>query len=134
MKSVAGTLRLELAQFRELEAFMQFAQDLDEETARRIDSGRRMVEVLKQGKGQPLAVEAQVAVLYAAIGGFLNGIAVERLREMEDRLVAYLDGQHRKILDRIRDSGAIEDDAKKELEAALEMFRKTHSEIVSDNE
>ncbi|PIT92516.1 MAG: F0F1 ATP synthase subunit alpha [Candidatus Harrisonbacteria bacterium CG10_big_fil_rev_8_21_14_0_10_42_17] len=129
MKNVAGTLRLELAQFRELEAFMQFAQDLDEETARRISSGRRMVEILKQGKGNPLAVELQVAVLFAAINGFLSEVAIEKIREAEALLIEYLDGQHRDLIDAIKKSGKVDDDIKTRLESALKTFLNTYPQL-----
>lgn len=129
MKGVAGTLRLELAQFRELEAFMQFAQDLDEETSKRIDSGRRMVEILKQGKGAPLAVELQVAVLCAATNGFLNEVAIEKIREAEELLIEYLDGQHRATLDAIRETGKIEEGTKADLENALKTFLNTYPQL-----
>lgn len=102
MKGVSGTLKLSLAQFRELEAFVQFASDLDENTAKRIDEGRRMVEVLKQGKGAPMPVEEQVAVIYAATKGFLNGAPIPKLREVEIALVTYLQNQHRAVLHEIK--------------------------------
>jgi len=131
MKSVAGTLRLELAQFRELEAFMQFAQDLDPETAKRIDSGRRMVEILKQGKHTPMAVQTQVAVLYAATNGFLDDFAIERLQEVEEKLIGYLDAQHKELLVDIRKEGKITDETKEKLEAALKQFPSAHPELKS---
>ncbi|MEK7628352.1 MAG: F0F1 ATP synthase subunit alpha [Patescibacteria group bacterium] len=129
MKSVAGTLRLSLAQFRELEAFVQFAQDLDPETAKRIDSGRRMVEVLKQGRGEPMPFEAQVSVLYAATNGHFDTIAIPRLREAEKSFLSYLDAQHKAVLNAIRTDKAISDTSKTGLENALQMFLKTHTEL-----
>src|SRR3989344_1507350 len=120
MKSVAGTLRLSLAQFRELEAFVQFAQDLDPETAKRIDGGRRIVEVLKQGRGTPMPFEEQVVVLYAATNGYLNKVPIPRLREAETKLLAFLDAQHKKIMDSIRKDKVISDGAKDLLNKAFE--------------
>ena len=129
MKSVAGTLRLELAQFRELEAFMQFAQDLDKVTADRIESGRRMVEVLKQKNGAPVPFERQVAILYAAVNKFFIDVSVARVTEVEGKLSEFMDGQHSKLLAEIRKTGAISDDSKKKLNRALEEFRLAHPEI-----
>ncbi|MEK7133951.1 MAG: F0F1 ATP synthase subunit alpha [Patescibacteria group bacterium] len=128
MKSVAGGLKLELAQFRELEAFMQFAQDLDKATADRIESGRRMVEVLKQKNGAPLPVEMQVAVLYAAGHKFFADVPANKVTAVEAQLVEYLDGQNAKILTEIRRSGTLSDDSKKGLEKVLEEFRLAHPE------
>jgi len=129
MKGVAGGLRLELAQFRELEAFMQFAQDLDEETSKRIDTGRRMVEILKQAKGAPLSVEMQVVSLFAAVHGFLADVAIERIPQAEVLLLRYMDGQHRGVIDAIRTSGAVGDEVKENLEKALRDFPKAHPEM-----
>ncbi len=88
IKKVAGKLRLELAQYRELQSFAQFASDLDEETKKQIERGKRIVEVLKQDQYQPLAVENQVAILYAATNGYLDGIAVREIKEFETQLFA----------------------------------------------
>lgn len=129
MKSVAGTLRLSLAQFRELEAFVQFAQDLDQDTAKRIDDGRRMVEVLKQGRGSPMPFEDQVVVLYAATNGYLDKVPISRLREAEKKLLEYMDGQHKKVTDAIRKDRAVSDGAKNLLNKAIELFIDTHKEL-----
>ncbi|MDO8514851.1 MAG: F0F1 ATP synthase subunit alpha [bacterium] len=128
MKSVAGGLKLELAQFRELEAFMQFAADLDKVTADRIESGRRMVEVLKQKNGAPIPVEKQVAILYAAGGKFFTDVPVGKVTAVEAQLANYLDGQHAKTLASIKKTGALSDDLKKELNKAFEQFRLAHPE------
>ncbi len=129
MKGVAGTLRLSLAQFRELEAFVQFAQDLDPETAKRIDDGRRMVEVLKQGRGAPMPFEEQVVVLYAATNGYLDKVPIARLREAEKKLLEYMDAQHSKITDAIRKDKTISDGVKDLLNKALELFVETHKSL-----
>ena len=129
MKGVAGGLKLELAQFRELEAFMQFAADLDKETADRIESGRRMVEVLKQKNGQPIPVEKQVAVLYAAGHKFFLDVLVQKVTEVEKLLLDFLDGQHTKTLSEIRKTGQLTDDTKKTLNKAMEEFRLAHPEL-----
>jgi F-type H+-transporting ATPase subunit alpha len=131
MKSVAGTLRLELAQFRELEAFMQFAQDLDPATAKRIDSGRRMVEALKQRNGKPMSFESQVVVLYGAISGVFNDMPVSNITKMEEQLVTYIANQHNDILTAIKSSTKLEDDTKKKLDAAFAVFRDAHPELLA---
>src|SRR3989344_1025440 len=129
MKKVAGKIRLELAQFRELEAFMQFASDLDKETADRIESGRRMVEVLKQKNGEPIPLEKQVAVLYAANNKFFAEVPVSKVTAVEARYMEFLDGQYAKTLADIKKSGQLSDDAKKELGKSMEEFRLAHSEL-----
>ncbi len=129
MKSVAGGLKLELAQFRELEAFMQFAQDLDKVTADRIESGRRMVEVLKQKNGAPIPLEMQVAILYAAGHKFFSDVAVSKITAVEAQLAEYLDGQHGKTLAALKKTGVVSEELKKELNRALEQFRLAHPEL-----
>jgi len=128
MKSVSGTLKLSLAQFRELEAFVQFASDLDEQTAARIDEGRRMVELLKQGKGVPMPFEDQVVVIYAATKGFLKGAPIEKLTEVERSLTTYIQDQQSDVLAAIKKAGKIEDETKEKLEKAFETFRAAHTE------
>ncbi len=131
MKSVAGGLKLELAQFRELEAFMQFAQDLDKETADRIASGMRMVEVLKQKNGHPLPLEKQVAILYAAMHKFFADVPVTQVTSVEAKYSAYLDGQHTKVLADIKAAGVVSEESKKDLNHAMEQFRLAHEELFS---
>ena len=131
MKSVAGTLKLELAQFRELEAFMQFAQDLDKTTADRIESGKRMVEVLKQKNGSPIPMERQVAVLYAAVHKLFGTVAVERVREAEGKLLDFIDAKYSEILEDIKESGVLSDALKKNLNKAFEEFKEAHKELFS---
>ena len=128
MKGVAGGIKLELAQFRELEAFMQFASDLDKETADRIESGRRMVEVLKQKNGAPIPVEKQVAAIYAANQKFFLDVPVAKVTAVEGQFVEFLDGQYKKTLDEIKNTGQLSDDSKKHLGKAMEEFRLAHPE------
>lgn len=131
MKAVAGGLKLELAQFRELEAFMQFAQDLDKVTAERIAGGQRMVEVLKQRNGMPLPVEVQVAVLYAAGQKFFADVAIPKVTIAEGKLIEYLTGQHAKTLAAIKKTAALSDELKKDLDTAFKEFRLAHKELFS---
>ncbi len=129
MKAVAGGLKLELAQFRELEAFMQFAQDLDKTTADRIASGQRMVEVLKQKNGEPLPLEGQVAVLYAANSKFFIDVPLTKVTQVEALFAEYLDGEHSATLAEIKKSAQLSDDSKKELGRAMEQFRLAHADL-----
>ncbi|HVM73731.1 MAG TPA: F0F1 ATP synthase subunit alpha [Candidatus Paceibacterota bacterium] len=131
MKSVAGGLKLELAQFRDLEAFMQFAQDLDKETADRIASGMRMVEVLKQKNGQPIPLQNQVAALYAATHKFFADVPVNNVTGVETQFIQYMDGQHQKTLAEIQTSGVVSEESKKELNHAMEEFKLAHAELFS---
>ena len=131
MKSVAGGIKLELAQFRELEAFMQFASDLDKETADRIESGRRMVEVLKQKNGEPLPMERQVAAIHAANQKFFKDVPVNKVTVVERAFTEFLDASFSATLADIKKTGALSDDAKKKLGKAMEDFRAAHSEYFS---
>src|SRR6476660_5574628 len=91
MRQVAGSLRLDLAQYRELAAFSQFGSDLDPATQKQLNRGKRLTEILKQPQYRPLPVEKQVAIIYAAINGYLDGVAVERLRQYEESLYTFFD-------------------------------------------
>jgi F-type H+/Na+-transporting ATPase subunit alpha len=109
MKKVAGTLKLDQAQFRELEAFAKFGSDLDEATKFVLEKGRRNVEILKQGQNNPMSVEKQVAIIYIGTKGLLSKVPVEKIKEVEEEILTYLDHNHRDVLDKIR-GGAIGDD------------------------
>ncbi|MBK7571471.1 MAG: F0F1 ATP synthase subunit alpha [Bacteroidetes bacterium] len=108
MKKIAGTLKLDQAQYRELEAFSKFGSDLDASTKATIDKGSRNVEILKQGQYSPLTVEKQVAIIYCGTKGLLRDVPVSRVREFETEFLGLLDAQHRPTLDAIR-AGAIDD-------------------------
>ena len=129
MKNVGGSIRIELAQFRELEAFMQFAQDLDETTKARIGSGRRMVELLKQRNGQPLPFEQQVVSIYAGMNDLFGQVPVEDVTKAEGEWLTYIDGQHNDVLTEIHGSGKLEDETKAKIDAAMESFKGAHSEL-----
>lgn len=131
MKAVAGTLKLELAQFRDLEAFMQFAQDLDKATAEQIASGQRMVEVLKQKNGEPLPVEKQVALLYAASHKLFLGVPINKVRDAGKQFLHFMDSNHESTLADIRTSAQLSDESKKSLGQAMEEFRLAHKEYFS---
>jgi len=122
MKSVAGTLKLDLAQFRELEAFSQFASDLDPETRAQLERGQRMVELLKQDVYSPVVMEKQVCVLYAGTKGFLDSIPVKDIRNFEAALYSALDTEST-VLEAIRTSGKLEDKAKADLEMVIKAVK-----------
>ncbi len=125
MKAVGGGLRIELAQFRELEAFMQFAQDLDENTKKRIDSGERMAALLRQPKGKPLPFENQVVSIYAGMNGLFAQTEVDDVPKVEVEWIAFIDAQHKDVLDEIRSSKKLEDKTTKKLDKAMEQFKKS---------
>ncbi|MGM9926974.1 MAG: F0F1 ATP synthase subunit alpha [Bacillus sp. (in: firmicutes)] len=122
MKKVAGTLRLDLASFRELEAFAQFGSDLDKATQAKLNRGARTVEVLKQDLNKPLKVEKQVMILYALTRGHLDDIPVADVRRFEDEFLSWLDQNHSALLDVIRTTGDLPKDD--EIVAAITAFKK----------
>ena len=126
MKKVASQLKLDLAQFQELAAFAQFAQDLDKATKAKIDRGSRLVELLKQGQFEPMPMEEQVAVLFAGNEGYLDEIPLEKVKDFEKKLIQYLKDHHAKILETIRDTKDFTDEIKEELKKAIESFRSTY--------
>ena len=125
MKKVAGRLRLELAQFRELQAFVQFASDLDPNTKKKIDRGEVLTEILKQSDREPISFEKQVVVLYAGINGFLDDVPKNRIKEFEQKFTDYLEKMHReKVLAAIEKTNELSEETEKNLKAALEEFKK----------
>jgi F-type H+-transporting ATPase subunit alpha len=127
MKKVAGGLRIGLAQYRELAAFAQFGSDLDKATQQQITRGRRMEEILKQGQYVPVAVEEQVAIIYAATSGALDDIAPGKIAEFEKRYMGFLRASHGKLLDAIRVEKKWSDDLAKQFDAAVTTFKKEFS-------
>ena len=124
MRQVAGSLRLDLAQYRELAAFAQFGSDLDPATQRQLNRGKRLVEILKQPQYQPLSVEKQVAIVFAATNGLLDAVPVEKLRQYEDGLYRFLETSHPQVLTSIAEKKILDDDVKAALKAALEDYGK----------
>lgn len=122
MKKVSGKIKLELAQFRELEAFMQFSSDLDEDTKRRIDSGQRMTEMLKQGNGKPLPFEMQAAVIFAATNGYFDTFTPSETSAAEQRLQDFLMREGTGALKAIRESREISESTEKDLRGLLDQF------------
>lgn len=124
MKKVAGKMRLELAQFRELAAFAQFGSDLDETTKKQLERGRRANEVMKQAQFQPMAVEHQVLTIFAVTNGYLDNVVVEEVKSFEMDLVAYASRNTRKLLGRIA-GGEWEEKTEKELREVIENFKQS---------
>ena len=124
MKQVAGKLRLELAQYREMAAFAQFGSDLDPATQKQLTRGSRLMELLKQNKNKPFPVEEQVAVIFAAINGYLDDIEVKDVRKFEQDYLSYLKSSGLGILEEIAEKKAISDDLTNKMKSALETFKK----------
>src|SRR5688572_2412895 len=123
MKQVAGSLRLDLAQFRELQAFAQFGSDLDKATQAQLARGRRLMEILKQPQYQPVDIEKQVLIIWAAINGHTYDVPVENVRKFEGELVRFIENSHRGLLQAIREKKAITDEIKGDLQTAVTDFR-----------
>ena len=126
MKKVAGKLRLDLAQFRELEAFAQFGSDLDEKTRAQIERGQRTVEVLKQGQYEPMSMASQVAILYALTQGFLDDVAVEKIKDWEEKFHKFIQNEEKKTLEMIAEKKELTDEVVKELEKSIKKFKESH--------
>jgi F-type H+-transporting ATPase subunit alpha len=122
MRQVAGSLRLDLAQYRELAAFAQFGSDLDKATLNQLNRGRRLVEVLKQPQYQPLGVEKQVIIIYAATNGYLDPVPVERVRDYETELFKFLDTRRAQLLQAVAEKKELNDQIKPDLNQALKEF------------
>jgi F-type H+-transporting ATPase subunit alpha len=122
MRQVAGSLRLDLAQYRELAAFAQFGSDLDKATLNQLNRGRRLVEVLKQPQYQPLPVEKQVIIIYAATNGYLDPVPVEQVREYETELYKFLDTRRAQLLSSLAAKKQIDDEIKADLGQTLKEF------------
>ncbi len=125
MKKISGTLRLDLAQYREMAAFSQFASDLDAATRAQLERGKRLVEILKQGQYVPLAVEKQVVTIYAATQGYTDKLPVESLKQYEAELFSHIDEKHPDLFEGIRTKREITDDIKGKLNGVIESFTKS---------
>ena len=123
MKQVAGRLRLEYAQYRELAAFAQFGSDLDQATQRQLARGERIVEVLKQPQFQPVSVEKQIAIIYAVTNGYLDDVPVADVSRWEQDFYHFMDAKHSGVLESIRRGKVLDDAITESLKAALAEFR-----------
>ena len=124
MKQVAGPIKGELAQYREMAAFAQFGSDLDATTQRLLNRGARLTELLKQPQFSPLKTQEQVAVIYAGVNGYLDPLPVNKVREFEEALLLHLRGEHADLLDAIWEKKALDDELTGKLKAVLDSFAK----------
>ena len=125
MKKIAGTLRLDLAQFRELEAFSKFGSDLDKATKAQLDRGARLVEILKQDQYVPMPVEKQVAIIYAGTQGILDQLDLQHVRRFEEELLSLLEHKHSDLLGSIAETGQMDADVASRLTEVAEQFMDT---------
>jgi F-type H+-transporting ATPase subunit alpha len=123
MKSIAGGLRLSLAQYRELAAFAQFGSDLDKSSQDQLNRGRRLVEILKQGQYQPLPLEKQVMIIYAGTKGYLDDMPVELCRKFEEELYRFVENAHRDVFEDIRTKKALDKELEAKIRATIEEFK-----------
>jgi F-type H+/Na+-transporting ATPase subunit alpha len=123
MRQVAGGLRLDLAQFRELAAFAQFGSDLDKSSLAQLNRGRRLVEILKQGQHKPLPVEKQILIIFAGTSGLLDDLPLDQCREFEDELYRFAENTHAQVLNQIREKKALDDALRAEVQALLKEFK-----------
>ena len=125
MKQVAGTLRIDLAQYRELAAFAQFGSDLDKATQAQLERGKRLTEILKQGQYQPMEIENQVLIIWAATKGYVDDVDVSDLGNFENELFEFMENSNPAVMQALRDKKEIDDDLTAELEEAVEDFKAT---------
>ncbi len=123
MKTVAGRLRLDMAQFRDLAAFAQFGSDLDKATQEQLDRGRRLTEILKQPQYQPMPVTKQIMIIYAGTRGYLDDVPVERVSEWEQAFLQYMETQHPEIAERLQDGWVLTEEIEADLRKAIEEFK-----------
>ena len=123
MKQVAGTMRLDLAQYRELAAFAQFGSDLDKATKAKLERGARLVELLKQPQYQPMPAQEQVASIYAATRGYMDDVPVDQIRRFESEMLAFMRDTRKDVLDAIKDKKVIDEAVEKALNEAITAFK-----------
>ena len=130
MKQVAGTMKLDLAQFRELEAFAQFSSDLDEATKAQLERGMRVNNILKQGWDEPLKMAEEVVVIYAAVNGYLDKVEIDKVPEWEKLYIKYIRKTQRSLLNKITKEQKLTDEIETKLKKAIEAFNDLHSELM----
>ena len=123
MKSIAGGLRLDLAQYRALAAFAQFGSDLDKASIDQLNRGKHLVEILKQGQYQPLPLEKQIVIIFAGVKGYLDDLAVEQCRKFEEELYRFIDNAHRSLWEEIRTKKALDDTLRARITSVIEEFK-----------
>jgi F-type H+-transporting ATPase subunit alpha len=125
MKSVAGQLRLDLAQYRELAAFAQFGSDLDRATLARLTRGERTTEILKQGQYQPMSMEEQVVSIYSAVNGYLDELPKDKVLEFETDFLKFMRSAYADVLNNIKSTGKMDDATEEKLQKAITEFKST---------
>jgi len=125
MKQIAGMLRLDLAQYRELAAFAQFASDLDKTTRAQIERGRRMIELLKQDQYVPMPVDDQIMVIFAGTQGFLDDLPVEAVKSFEDGFLRYIRAEKQDLKKQIMEKKVLDDDLRAKITEAVTTFKKS---------
>jgi len=123
MKQVAGTVKLELAQFRELAAFAQFGSDLDEATRAKLERGKRIVEIFKQSQFKPVAVPIQVALLWGVQNGYFDDVDVEKVKDAQASVTAFLQDRKADLIKQIASVGEVNDEVKENLKSALDEYK-----------
>jgi F-type H+-transporting ATPase subunit alpha len=126
MKQVAGKIKGDLAQFRELAAFAQFGSDLDAKTKGMLDRGARIVELFKQTQYNPVATEVQIAILWSMQNGYMDDVAVDKIRDFQSKLQDYMTTRKEAVLAKIRDKGAVNDDITADLKSAVGEFKQNY--------
>ncbi len=132
MKKVAGKLRLDLAQYRELAAFAQFASDLDEQTKKQLNRGTRITEILKQDWDEPVAVEKQIVIIWAATNGFLDKVLKDQVKIWEERFLEYVETSFPTIMTKIKEDKIIDDESEKQLEKSATAFNEINTQLLEE--
>jgi F-type H+-transporting ATPase subunit alpha len=124
MKQVSGTIRLELAQYMELASFSQFGSDLDNESKRRLEKGKRLTEIFKQDQYVPMLVENQIMIIYAVVENHLNDVDITKIKEFEEGFLEFMATHHKEVPEAILAKKALDDEIKKMLNEAIEEYKK----------
>ncbi len=125
MKKIAGRLRLDLAQYRELAAFSQFGSELDKDTKDKLDQGARVVEILKQDQYSPMPVEEQIMSIFAVTNGYLMNISIENIERFEKEFLEFMANEHSNVGETLKNTGNLDGETEQKLRAAIEAFLKT---------
>jgi F-type H+-transporting ATPase subunit alpha len=134
MKKVAGPLRLELAQYREIAAFAQFATELDETTRKQLDKGKVLTEILKQPQYNPMPLEHQIIILYAAVNGLLDDLKITKIKEFESGLFEYLEARHQKVLKEIKEKKDLDEKLEKDIQKVVNEFKEIKKDFLITEE
>jgi F-type H+-transporting ATPase subunit alpha len=132
MKKVAGKMRLEAAQFRELAAFTQFGSDLDDETKKKLERGKRLMEILKQGQYEPMDVAEQVIIFFSLINGLMDNVPVKKIKEFEGDVVSYFKNTASDILEVIRSTKVLEEATEEKIKKVVENYKNTLDYLIKE--